>query len=101
MCIGIPLRVDQVLVGTAVCSGRGQTQRLNMMLVGEQPPGTWVLAHNGRALRVLTADEARSIDLALDALEQVMNGNPDQIEAGFADLVNRTPQLPPHLRKPQ
>jgi hydrogenase expression/formation protein HypC len=101
MCIGIPLCVERVMLGTAICSGRGQTQQLNMMLVGEQPLGTWVLGYNGRALRVLTADEARSIDLALDALEQVMNGNPDQIEAGFADLINRTPQLPPHLRKPQ
>ncbi len=103
MCIGIPMQVTGVLLGTAQCEGRGKSERINTMLVGEQPVGTWLLCFNGNALRVLEPDEARKIDIALDALEQVMAGGGAgaNLDAAFADIVERSPQLPPHLRRPQ
>jgi hydrogenase expression/formation protein HypC len=83
----------------ARCAGRGQRETLDLMLVGEQPAGTWVLAFRGAALRVMTADEARETDAALDALEAVLAGAAD-VDAHFADLVDREPTLPDHLKGP-
>jgi hydrogenase expression/formation protein HypC len=100
MCIGAPLQVEtpdgEGLF--AVCAAGGQRERLDMRLVGEQPAGTWVLAFQGAARRVLGADEAQQIRAALQALDQVLHGDAQGLDALFADLVDREPQLPPHLR---
>lgn len=101
MCIGIPMQVREIGLGTGLCEGRGKTERINLMLVGEVPLGTWILAFNGNALRVLDEDEAQRIDIALDALEQVMAGDASAVDTAFADLIERGPELPPHLRRPQ
>jgi len=69
----------------AECEGRGRREQLNMMLVGPQAIGTWVLAFLGSAREVLTAEEAARIDDALDAVEAVMNGATD-ISEHFRDL---------------
>jgi len=97
MCLGIPMQVIRIEGVFAVCQGRGETRRLNMSLLGEQPAGTWVLAHLEWAREVLNADEAARIAAALDALERVMQGGTD-IDDLFADLVGREPQLPEFLR---
>jgi hydrogenase expression/formation protein HypC len=100
MCIGVPLQVEtpdgEGLF--AVCAAGEQCERLDMRLVGEQPVGTWVLAFQGTARRVLDADEAQQIRAALQALDQVLHGDAQGLDALFADLVDREPQLPPHLR---
>jgi hydrogenase expression/formation protein HypC len=100
MCIGVPLQVEtpdgEGLF--AVCAADGQRERLDMRLVGEQPVGTWVLAFQGAARRVLEADEAQQIRAALQALDQVLHGDAQGLDALFADLIDREPQLPPHLR---
>jgi len=83
--------------GTATAVGRGRTERLNMLLVGELPPGSWVLAFQGAAMRPMSADEAARTDAALDALEAVLAGSGDT-DAHFSDLIDREPQLPAHLR---
>ena len=49
-----------------------QRESLDLMLVGEQPLGAWVLAFCGAARRVLTADEAQQTNAALDALEPLL-----------------------------
>jgi hydrogenase expression/formation protein HypC len=72
---------------------------LDLMLVGPQPAGTWVLAFRGAAMRVMTADEARQTDAALDALERVLAGD-GNVDSHFADLVDREPMLPDHLKGP-
>lgn len=97
MCIGIPMRVVSVNGAVAVCEGRGTRAELDLSLVGTSAPGDWILSFRGAALRTLTADEARQTDAALDALAAVMAGDAVRDEM-FADLVNRTPTLPPHLR---
>ena len=82
--------------GHGLGEGRGQREMLDLMLVGDQPAGTWVLAFRGAAMRVLSADEARQTNAALDALEAVLAGEGD-VDAHFADLVDREPVLPDHL----
>jgi hydrogenase expression/formation protein HypC len=83
--------------GRTLCEGRGKRETLDLVLVGVQAPGTWVLAFRGTAVRVLSADEARRTNDALDALEAVLTGDGD-IGAHFADLVARDPVLPEHLQ---
>jgi len=97
MCIGVPMRLLADGTGRALCEGRGQRETLDLMLIGDLPAGTWVLSFRGAALRVLTADEARETDAALDALEAVLSGS-GNVDAHFADLVDREPVLPDHLK---
>ena len=110
MCIGVPMRIESVdgLVAVAAseaADGAVERQTLDMLIVGPQPPGTWVLAFHGAARRVLDELEARQILDALAALAIALDtsGNQDAprsgaFEALFADLVGQTPQLPEHLR---
>lgn len=104
MCIGVPLQVVAVEADGdfATCADGALRERLDMRLVGAQPPGAWVLAFHGAARRVLDADEAARIRDALAALQGALDGSLDA-EAGafdalFADLVEREPMLPAHLR---
>lgn len=97
MCIGIPMRVISVDGVVAVCEGRGTRAALDSSLVVTLAPGDWVLSFRGAAMRTMTADEAVQTNGALDALAAVLAGEPVRDEL-FADLVNRTPTLPPHLR---
>jgi len=48
-------------------------------------------------VRTMTAQEAAEIGAALDALEAALAGETD-LDAYFADLADREPQLPPHLK---
>jgi hydrogenase expression/formation protein HypC len=107
MCIGLPMRIESGdgIRALAVAEGADATverQVLDMMIVGAQEPGTWVLAFQGAARRVLDPLEARQMRDALAALALAMGGDPagvaPGIEALFADLVDRAPQLPEHLR---
>ena len=88
MCIGIPMQVVGAGEPRPWCEGRGQRQQLDAMLIGDHPPGTWVLAFRGSALRVITADEAARTNDALDALEAVLAGATN-LDVYFADLVDR------------
>lgn len=96
MCIGIPMRVISCNPFEALCERHGVTQGISMMLIGEQVPGTWVLTHLGSAIRVLDDEEARMIDDALSGLAEAVEGR--DFDALFADLIDREPELPPHLR---
>jgi len=99
MCIGIPMRVVSAGEGRAWCEGRGRRQELNVLLVGLQSPGAWVLAFQDSAIRVLTAEEAAQINAALDALEAVLAGA-QEVDRFFADLIDRAPTLPKALQGP-
>jgi len=85
MCVGIPMKVVESDGFMAWCEGRGRREQLNMMLVGPQEEGTWVLAFVGSAHEVLTEEQAAQIDDALDAVEAVMNGATD-VSGFFKDL---------------
>ena len=98
MCIGEPLRVVAYDGHFAWCEAGTVRERLDMILVGEQPVGTWVLAFQGAARHVMSDDEAVQTRAGRDALAAVLRGE-DDVDAFFADLVGREPELPAHLRK--
>jgi hydrogenase expression/formation protein HypC len=91
------MRVVETGSGTVLCERRGERTRLDTLLVGDVAPGDWLLAFQGSAVRALTAAEAAETDAALDALEAVLAGA-DDVSRHFADLVDREPELPAHLR---
>jgi hydrogenase expression/formation protein HypC len=51
MCIGVPLQVVEVDGSFAWCEADDQRERLDMMLVGPRPVGTWVLGFHGARAR--------------------------------------------------
>ncbi|MGO9170696.1 MAG: HypC/HybG/HupF family hydrogenase formation chaperone [Rhodomicrobium sp.] len=85
MCIGLPMRVIESDGFTALCEGRGERRRVNVMLLDEAAPGGWVLIHLGNAVRLLDEEEASQINDALDALTAALNG--EQIDQYFTDLI--------------
>jgi len=93
MCIGIPLQVVQDEGYSALCAGRGQTRRLDMRLVGAQPPGTWVLAFLDQARAVLEPGAVGPINETLDALDAVMSGAPD-LDERLARITSPTRYQP-------
>jgi len=99
VCVGIPMRVVSREDFAAVCEGRGRRDRIDLALTGPLPVGTWVLAHQGRALRAMTPEEAAQTGAALDALEAVLAGE-GSVDSYFADLIDRVPELPAHLKEP-
>ena len=97
MCIGIPLQVVETVGSSfALCEGEGERERLDMILIGQQAVGTWVLAFHGTARQVLSATEAAQARVGRLALAAVLAGDPC-VDAYFADLVGREPRLPAHL----
>ncbi len=97
MCIGVPMRVLQTAGLLASCEDGGHIRSVDLSLVGAQPPGTWVLVLHDAARRVLSPEEADAIRSALQALESVLRGDAC-VDHLFADLADREPPLPEHLR---
>ncbi|MGZ4960206.1 MAG: HypC/HybG/HupF family hydrogenase formation chaperone [Methylomonas sp.] len=97
MCIGIPMKLLQMQGSTALCEYRGLQSQIDMMLVGEQPVGTWVLVFLDAAREVISAERARQITNALEAMQLAMQGKTD-IDHLFDDLIEAEPQLPEFLR---
>jgi len=86
---------------TALCEGRNGVERLDTLLTGPLQAGQWVLAFLGAAREVIDAGRAAQLADALGALESILHGNgstESMIQAGFADLIGREPQLPEFLR---
>jgi len=98
MCIGLPMQVVELDGSFAWCEDGNERERLDMMLVGEQPVGAWVLAFHGAARFLLSEQEAAQARSARMALAAVLSGE-GQFDEFFADLVDREPMLPAHLRK--
>lgn len=94
MCVGIPMRVVEGGGLFAWCEGRTGRKQINMMLVGPQPAGAWVLAFLDSAREVLDEEAARRIDDALDAVDAVLRGEVPDVDALFPDLAGREPQRP-------
>ncbi|MDD5275133.1 MAG: HypC/HybG/HupF family hydrogenase formation chaperone [Methylovulum sp.] len=97
MCIGLPMQITGQRGEMAVCRYRGRDNLVDMMLVGEQPVGTWLLVFLDTAREVLSEERARHITDALEAMRLAMQGE-TQIDHLFADLVDREPTLPEFLQ---
>ena len=101
MCLGIPLQVQSLMPsGAALCAAAGAdlvVQTVETSLLDHPPrPGDWLLVHVDVAVRALAPAEARQIGDALQAVAAAAAGEP--FEHLLADLVDREPELPPHLR---
>ena len=105
MCMGIPMKIISTSPGYALCQ-RGDDMtappvNIDMKLVGEQPVGSWVLTFLDSAREVLTEAKAQEITNALVAVNQALHGGTAaDFDHLFADLVNREPELPDHLKPP-
>jgi hydrogenase expression/formation protein HypC len=87
MCLSIPMQV-------AAWEGDGdfawlvrgeRRERVNMMLLGAQPVGTWVLTSLGLAREVVEPEQLALIEEALTALAASLGGD-YQATAYFRDL---------------
>ncbi len=99
MCIGLPMKLIEVLDdgAAALCESRaGATETIDLSLVGPLIPGAWVLTFMGAARSVLEEAEALLVADALEALVVAAEGG--SVDHLFSDLIDREPQLPPHLR---
>lgn len=94
MCMGIPHRVTAIH-GIAA-SVADSADPIDLSLTPEAQVGDWLLTFLGAAREVISEDEARKINAALDGLRAVMAGG--GLGDAFADLDARSPQLPPHLQ---
>mgnify|MGYP001163336574 FL=1 len=98
MCLGIPAQVIHGNAFHALCETRDGPRRIDLLLVGPQAPGTWLLCFLDAAREVIDADYARQVNAALDGLQAAMAGDTD-LSRHFADLIDRVPELPAHLRE--
>ena len=92
MCLSIPMRVvewdDEEGFFAWVERGEGETlrrERVNMMLIGAQPVGTWILASLGLAKETIDDENRALIEDALAALDESLHGDYDP-SRHFADL---------------
>lgn len=92
MCLSIPMRViewvDEEGMLAWVDRGEGDSLRreqVNMMLIGAQPVGTWILASLGLAKETVDDENRMLIEDALSALDASLDGNYDATRH-FADL---------------
>lgn len=79
MCIGVPVQIIEAGEFIAHARGRNGDEQVNMMLIGSQPVGTWVLNFLGSAREVISEQDAVNINKALDGLSAIMEGD-DQID---------------------
>ncbi|MDO6460941.1 HypC/HybG/HupF family hydrogenase formation chaperone [Granulosicoccaceae sp. 1_MG-2023] len=97
MCLGIPMQVIDSDGFNARCRNGDDIETVDTCLVGPADAGQWLLVHLGAARQLLSETEAHNIRNALNAVSAVMNGE-HAIDHLFADLIDREPQLPPHLQ---
>lgn len=105
MCIGVPMQVVSVDERYAQCRHfdaplDGSTDRVDISLIDTPALDSWLLVFADAAREPLTEERAHQVANALRALTAVSNGETDhQLLADlFADLTEREPQLPAHLR---
>jgi hydrogenase expression/formation protein HypC len=84
----------------AWCRDRdGSEVVVDTILTGPVNPGQWLLVFLGAAREIVSAEDAAKVSAAIDALDAALVGDTDRINAAFADLIDREPQLPDFLRK--
>ena len=99
MCIAIPMQVISAgSVGAQCVDAQGQEAHIDLSLVGAVQPGDWLLTFLGAAREIIDAQRAQDINRALAGLAGAMRGDLSAIDAAFADLIEREPELPEFLR---
>ena len=79
MCLSIPIQVVawEADGDISLVERNGQREQVNMMLLGPQPIGTWVLTSLGLAKEVIEPEELALIEEALTALAASLDGDYD------------------------
>jgi len=96
MCLGLPMTIVETDGMSALCEFHGERRRISVLLLSNPPVGAKVLVFVDTAVRLLDDEEARLIADAIDGLSAALKG--EDCDRFFADLINREPQLPEHLR---
>jgi hydrogenase expression/formation protein HypC len=96
MCLGVPMQVVAAGPGWADCRNGDALRRIDTLLLDDVVPGDWVLVHVSSAVRAIDESEAVLIRGALLAVARAAAG--ESFEHLLADLIDREPELPPHLR---
>lgn len=96
MCLGLPMTIVETDDMSALCEFRGEQRHVSVLLLSSPPVGARVLVFIDTAVRLLDDEEADRIADAIDGLGAALNG--EDCDRFFADLVDREPQLPEHLR---
>jgi hydrogenase expression/formation protein HypC len=62
MCLGVPMRIEEIDGYVARCSARGIERTVNLFLMQHEEvrPGDLVMVHIGNAIQKMTEEEARS-----------------------------------------
>lgn len=62
MCLGVPMKIEEIEGFMARCSARGIERRVNLFLMQHENlvPGDLVMVHVGNAIQKMTEEEARS-----------------------------------------
>jgi len=91
MCLSIPMQVVELEAGgdLAIVERHGRRERTNMLMVGRQPLGAWVLVSLGFAREVVEPGELALIEDALAALAASLEDGYAP-EAHFRDLADST-----------
>lgn len=97
MCVGIPMQVIEAGFGFALCRARDGEHQIDTTLVGTPEPGAWLMVFLGAAREVISEETAQKTADALEALQLISRGEMN-FEHLFADLIDREPELPEHLR---
>lgn len=96
MCLGVPMQVIKADAHSARCQWDTRFEDVSLALIGPVEVGQHVLVYLGSAIRVLSAEEAQQIANALLAVDHAAKG--ESFDHLIADLIDREPQLPPHLQ---
>ncbi|MEO0411341.1 MAG: HypC/HybG/HupF family hydrogenase formation chaperone [Pseudomonadota bacterium] len=99
MCLGIPMQVVEADDTSALCVWGDRQETVSLALTGPANIGQHVLVYLGSAIRLLEPLEAKQIANALEAVNNAANG--ESFDHLIADLIDREPQLPPHLKAQQ
>jgi len=86
VCIGIPVQVIEEGDFISLCKGRNGEEQVNMMLIGPQPVGTWVVSFLGSAREVISEQDAINLNKALDGMLELMTGNEIDVDHYFPDM---------------
>ena len=96
MCIGLPMQLIEKDGNKGRALYKGGEENVDLSLTPDAAPGEFLLVYLGASREVITPEFAREVEGAHAALHAAMTGG--DVDAGFADLVNREPSLPPHLQ---
>lgn len=71
MCLGVPMRIVEIIGYAARCEARGVERQVNLFLMQHEElrPGDMVMVHVGNAIQKISEEEAQAV---WDAYEEVL-----------------------------